>query len=232
MNIQPHQYQILVVEDDPSLRELLEHNLRFEGYQVSVCEDAILAEEKLENKPPDLMILDLMLPHKSGLELCRQLRQQDNELPIIMLTAKSSSADIVRGLNSGADDYLGKPFELMELLARVESLLRRTQKSISSDTIVRLGDITIDFNQQCLIKDGKQQALTAQENSLLEFLFQHSGEVMSREQIMQAVWKHEELFSYRTIDTHITRLRQKIEVEPSKPKHILTAHRVGYRLEL
>ena len=232
MNIQPHLYQVLVVEYDPSLRELLEHNLRFEGYQVSVCEDAILAEEKLQNESIDLVILDLMLPRKSGLELCRQLRQEGNDLPIIMLTAKSSSADIVRGLNSGADDYLGKPFELMELLARVESLLRRTKKSISTESIVRLGEITIDFDQQYLLKDGQKQSLTAQESNLLAFLYQHAGEVMSREQIMQAVWKHDELFSYRTIDTHITRLRQKIEVEPSKPKHILTAHRVGYRLEV
>lgn len=232
MSIQPHLYQILVVEDDPSLRELLEHNLRFEGYQVLSIPDAIQAENTLQTEAIDLMILDLMLPHKSGLELCRQLRQAKNDIPIIMLTAKSTSADIVRGLNAGADDYLGKPFELMELLARVESLLRRTQKSVTQESIVRLGEVEIDFSQQCLTRKGEKISLTAQESNLLAFLHQNAGEVMSREQIMQAVWKHDELFSYRTIDTHITRLRQKIEVEPSKPRHILTAHRVGYRLEV
>ncbi|MEM7657175.1 MAG: response regulator transcription factor [Bacteroidota bacterium] len=222
---------LLVVEDDPSLRELLEQNLRFEGYRVEVASNGKQGLEAVEIHQPDLILLDLMLPVMSGLEVCKRLRGTGNEVPIIMLTARDTQVDKIRGLKIGADDYVSKPFDLMELLARIEAVLRRTQQPGRYQEEMQVGNIRVHFGEQMLHNGTAQIPLTRQECLLLQYLMHQAGQVCAREQIMADVWGHDELFSYRTIDTHITRLRQKIEINPSQPRHLLTVHRVGYRFQ-
>lgn len=221
---------ILLVEDDPALRELLQQNLQFEGYEVLTALNGKEALQQVEAHSVDLMILDLMLPVMSGIEVCKQLRSTGNMLPILMLTARNSQMDKIRGLKTGADDYLTKPFDVMELLARIEAILRRTSKKQSYQDQVYLGDIFIDFSQNRIECGNQHIELTRQEGLLLRYLVHHADQVLSREQIMADVWGHDYLFSHRTIDTHITRLRQKIEQDPRNPKRIITVHRVGYKL--
>ena len=223
------QSHILVIEDDPSLRELLRQNLEFEGYRTSVAMDGKQGLSMAESLSVDLIILDLMLPRISGIEVCKQLRAQGNPLPILMLTARDTQMDKIRGLKTGADDYLTKPFDLMELLARIEAMLRRMGKGLSYQDTYVFGERIFDFANNQIRTASNMLDLTRQEALLLRYLVHHAGKVLSREQIMQDVWGHDELFSYRTIDTHITRLRQKIESDPKHPQHILTIHRVGYK---
>ncbi|MEL6254088.1 MAG: response regulator transcription factor [Bacteroidota bacterium] len=220
---------ILCVEDDPSLRSLIDQNLRFEGYEVSLAEDGRRAMELMESENIDLILLDLMLPKMSGIEVCKQLRAKGNPVPIIMLTARDATEDKIRGLKTGADDYLSKPFDLLELLARIEAVLRRGKGNKGYKEVYQLGKIRIDFREQKIIKREEILKMTQQESLLLKYLVHHEGKILSREEIFQDIWGHDHLYSMRTIDTHITKLRQKIEEIPSKPKHILTVHRVGYR---
>lgn len=220
---------ILVVEDDPSLQQLLQQNLEFEGYEVLLASNGQKGLELAEAHAVDLILLDLMLPKMSGIEVCKQLRAKGNPVPIIMLTARDSVGDKVKGLKLGADDYISKPFELMEMLARVEAVLRRKAGTPNYEESYLLGRLNIDFSQRT-IEDGELiMELTQQENLLLRYLVHHEGKVLSREQIFQDVWGHDYLYSMRTIDTHVTKLRQKIEEIPAKPRHILTVHRVGYK---
>ena len=221
--------RILCVEDDPSLRSLIDQNLRFEGYEVLLAEDGLRGMEMIESEKIDLILLDLMLPKMSGIELCKQLRAKGNSVPIIMLTARDATEDKIRGLKTGADDYLIKPFDLMELLARIEAVLRRGKGNKGYKEIYQLGNIHIDFKEQRITKGDEELNMTQQESLLLKYLVHHEGKVLSREEIFQDIWGHDHLYSMRTIDTHITKLRQKIEEIPSKPRHILTVHRVGYR---
>lgn len=220
---------ILCVEDDPSLRSLIDQNLRFEGYEVLLAEDGFRAMELIETENVDLILLDLMLPKMSGIELCKQLRAKGNSVPIIMLTARDATEDKIRGLKTGADDYLCKPFDLMELLARIEAVLRRGKANRGYKEVYHLGEIRIDFKEQRITKGSELLSMTQQETLLLKYLVHHEGKILSREEIFQDIWGHDHLYSMRTIDTHITKLRQKIEKIPSKPRHILTVHRVGYR---
>lgn len=222
---------ILIVEDDPSLQELLKQNLEFEGYAVLVARDGQAGLELIQTQEVDLLILDLMLPKMSGIDLCKQLRSTGNQTPIIMLTARDTQADKIRGLKTGADDYVTKPFDIMELLARVEVILRRRGTATVYQDQYTLGEMTIDFKQYLIQSPQHTIELTRQEGLLLRYLVHHEGKVLSREQIMQDVWGHDELFSHRTIDTHVTRLRQKIEPDPKHPQHLLTVHRVGYKFE-
>ncbi|MEL6673367.1 MAG: response regulator transcription factor, partial [Bacteroidota bacterium] len=198
---------ILVVEDDPTLRKLLQQNLRFEGYELSLAVHGEEALEKIQANNFDLILLDLMLPRMSGIEICKHLRQAGNQVPIIMLTAKDQPMDKVRGLKLGADDYLGKPFELMELLARIEAVLRRSGKNQAPLDRYQLGNMTLDFLTFSILSEGGKTDLSQQENRLLQYLVQHEGKVLSRDQILEEVWGHTYLFSNRTIDTHITKLR-------------------------
>ncbi|MEM6800036.1 MAG: response regulator transcription factor [Bacteroidota bacterium] len=223
---------ILCVEDDPSLRTLIEQNLRFEGYEVLLAENGAKALDILDKEAVDLVLLDLMLPKMSGIEICKQLRAKGNEVAVIMLTARDAMEDKVRGLKTGADDYISKPFELMELLARIEAVLRRGKKSVVYKDSFQLGSIQIDFKERIVVKEGKSHSMTQQESLLLQYLVHREGKVLSREEIFEDIWGHEHLYSMRTIDTHINKLRQKIEERPSKPRHILTIHRVGYRFIL
>ena len=221
--------KILLIEDDPAICELLHQNLRFEGYEVQEARAGNEGLRLAQAGQADLILLDLMLPRMSGIEVCKQLRAQGNKVPIIMLTARDAQADIVRGLKTGADDYVTKPFDLMELLARIESVLRRTISTQVYQDHYQLGDLQFDFVQHTLTQGDRVERLTRQESLLLRYLVHHEGKILSREQIMQDVWGHDELYSFRTIDTHITKLRQKIEAKPSRPRYILTVHRVGYR---
>lgn len=227
--MQDQKLHILIVEDDAAIASLLEQNLLFEGYQVSLAYDGKAGLEKAETAQPDLILLDLMLPRMSGLEVCKHLRAKGNKTPIIMVTARDQSVEKVRGLRLGADDYIAKPFDLMEMLARIEAVLRRTGKSQAYQEVVQLGDCQIDFGNNQIMKQDKQLDLSRQEALLLKYLIHHEGKVMERSQILKDVWGHNYLFSDRTIDTHITKLRQKIEPNPKVPRHILTVHRVGYK---
>ncbi|MCL4143591.1 UNVERIFIED_CONTAM: hypothetical protein GTU68_035586 [Idotea baltica] len=220
---------ILVVEDEPALLELLLQNLKFEGYHVIEARNGQDALKQIETRTVDLMILDLMLPKMSGIEVCKHLRAKGNALPIIMLTARGTQSDKIRGLKIGADDYVTKPFDLMELLARIEAILRRNRTTPVYEESYLLGEMKFDFVQHTIQKETSLTSLTQQEMLLLRYLVHHEREVLSREQIFQDVWGHDYLYSHRTIDTHITKLRQKIEIYPSKPRHILTIHRVGYK---
>lgn len=219
---------ILVVEDDENIRSLLKTNLEFEGYEVRTAEDGASGLELAEKTTPDLMLLDLMLPGMSGMEVCKRLRAKGNDLPIIMLTARGENLDKVMGLKSGADDYITKPFDILELSARIEAVFRRAGKQISLDTC-KVGTAEIDFNANIIRKDGKEHVITQVESQLLKYLVHHEGKILAREQIMEDVWGHDYLLSSRTIDTHVTHLRQKLEDNPSQPKYIITIHRVGYK---
>lgn len=219
---------ILVVEDDESIRTLLQTNLEFEGYEVRVAEDGPSGLDMAEKTAPDLLILDLMLPGMSGIEVCKRLRARGNNLPIIMLTARSENLEKVMGLKSGADDYITKPFDILELSARVEAIFRRSGKQVNLETC-RVGDAEIDFNANTIRKGDKEFAITQVEAQLLKYLVHHEGKILPREQIMEDVWGHDYLLSSRTIDTHVTHLRQKLEDNPSQPRYIVTIHRVGYK---
>lgn len=221
--------KILVVEDDDSIRFLLRQNLEFEGYAVVEAAEGELGLEKANSEAPDLLVLDLMLPGMSGMEICKRLRNTGNDVPILMLTARGEQMDKVLGLKAGADDYLTKPFDILELTARIEALLRRVGKSDLANEIYRLGEMRIDFQAGIIEKGDEVMHMKKVERQLLQYLVYHEGKALTREQIMEDVWGHDYLLSNRTIDTHITHLRKKIEGNPSKPKHILTVHRVGYR---
>jgi DNA-binding response OmpR family regulator len=175
------------------------------------------------------VILDVMLPRLSGLDVCRRLRQEGRDVPIIMLTARGQELDRVVGLRLGADDYVTKPFSLTELLARVEAVLRRVSGRGHSAQYT-LGRVTVDFGRLEAFRDGEPLALTPREFALLRFLVDHRGEVVSRERLLDAVWEQSGPSATRTVDTHVAKLRKKIEDDPAAPRHIVTVHRIGYRL--
>ena len=225
----PASYTILVVEDDPSLARLLKQNLEFDGYRVLQALNGTEAFEKAQLTDIDLIVLDLMLPKMSGLEVCRRLRAKGNRTPILMLTAKGTTEDKVKGLKTGADDYLTKPFELAEFLARTEAMIRRLGKKHPMQDIYSYGPFTFDFIRNTIHRPTGCVELTRQEARLMRYLVHHEGMALTREQIMEDVWSHNYLYSDRTIDTHITRLRQKLEPDPANPRFILTVHRVGYK---
>lgn len=220
---------ILVVEDEESIAFLLQQNLEFEGYGVLMANDGEKGLELAENGRPDLILLDLMLPKMSGMEVCKRLRAKGNSVPIIMLTAKGEQIDKVIGLKTGADDYITKPFDILELTARIEAIFRRLGKQTSYDSELKIRDLEIDFMAKCIRRNGEELPLTQVESQLLKYFVHQEGKALTREQIMEDVWGHDYLLSNRTIDTHVTHLRQKIEENPSKPRHIVTVHRVGYK---
>jgi two-component system alkaline phosphatase synthesis response regulator PhoP len=221
---------ILIVEDDESIRTLLQQNFEFEGYAVHAAADGKQGYDQAIKQQPDLIILDLMLPVMSGMDVCQKLRDGGNNVPIIMLTARGENTEKIAGLRTGADDYITKPFDLMELMARVEAIFRRTGKNISLD-IVTVGSAEVNFTNNTITKDGKEHQITQVEAQLLKYLIHHEGKILEREKIMSDVWGHEYLLSSRTIDTHVTHLRQKLEDNPSQPRHIVTIHRVGYKFQ-
>jgi len=229
----PH--KLLVVEDDPNILLGLEHALESDGYEVETCSDGKQAIETLLAGPFDLVVLDIMLPGKSGFDICRELRSRKNQIPILMLTAKGQEVDKVVGLELGADDYVTKPFSLRELSARIRALLRRSDlaagPSPSKKDWIRFG--TVEIHTPSLRgADGKRKfELSPRELSVLTILYREQGNAVSRDQLLNEVWGIDYYGTTRTLDQVIVKLRQKIESTPGHPRHIMTIHGHGYRLE-
>ncbi len=225
--------KILVVDDEPDLVELVSYNLRKEGFKVSSSSNGEDALEKVRKDGYDLLILDLMLPGIQGAELCRMLRSdpKTEALPIIMLTAKGELADKIRGLETGADDYMTKPFSPKELVARVNAVLRRMSGRLTKEKVIRIGDLSIDRETYTVTRRDTPLRLSATEFKLLLYLAERKGRVFSRGQLLDAVWKDETYVEPRTVDVHIRRLRTQIEDDPSDPVHIKTRRGVGYYVE-
>ena len=226
---------LLIVEDDAHIRLGLCDALRAEGYEVSECRDGTQAAPLLKQRKPDLVILDIMLPGKSGYDLCREIRGAKNRVPILMLSAKGQEIDKVVGLELGADDYVTKPFSLRELLARVHALLRRAEPgsgAIDVPAEIAFGHVRIDC-KALRGKRGKEPfELTPRELRVLALLFRERGNAVSRDTILNEVWGIEYYGTTRTLDQLIVKLRQKIEDVPGEPKHLLTVHTLGYRLDV
>jgi DNA-binding response OmpR family regulator len=219
--------RILIIEDEPDMALGLRDNFEYEGYAVSVARDGEDGLNQALAAPPDLIILDVMLPRMNGLDVCRQLRERNVEAPIIMLTARGQEMDKVIGLETGADDYVTKPFALRELLARIRARLRRqARRSIET---YRLGNIDLDFKRYQASKDGYPLDLSPREYEILKYLIERRGETVTREQLLDDVWGYDNYPLTRTIDNHIAKLRHKIEPTPAEPRYIITVHRVGYR---
>jgi DNA-binding response OmpR family regulator len=222
--------RILVIEDEPQMLLGLRDNLELEGYEVQTAADGDEGLARAASFGPDLVILDVMLPRKNGFDVCRELRARSTATPIVMLTARSAETDKVLGLELGADDYVTKPFSITELLARVRAVLRRAgaQRPPISEQ-VRIGDIDIDFKLHQARRGKTRIEFTAREFDLLHYFVQHTGQVVTREQILNEVWGYEEFPTTRTIDNFVAKLRQKIERSPHAPEHILTIHGSGYK---
>lgn len=222
--------KVLVVEDDEAMAVALRDGFTYEGHDVSLARDGEEGLRLAREDEPEIMILDVMLPKMTGLEICKVLRGEGSNLPIIMLTARGQEIDKVLGLKLGADDYVTKPFSFMELMARVEAVLRRSKPGGSSQTPVHeFGDVTVNIDCHEATKAGKEISLTPREFRLLGFFLNHTGEVVSREELLDAVWGYDTIPFTRTVDTHIAKLRKKIEDDPSDPQHIITVHRLGYK---
>jgi DNA-binding response OmpR family regulator len=223
--------RILIVDDQEDLLDGLAVNFRREGYEVLTATHAETALGLARTQAPDLIILDVMLPGVSGFDVCRELRRTGVEAPIIMLTARGEEIDRVLGLEIGADDYLTKPFSLRELLARVRARLRRRPAAAAAPAPgrYRFGDVEIDFERLRAERDGRPLELSAKEFDLLGLLVRRRGEVLTRDEILKQVWGYEEPPLTRTVDTHILRLRQKIEPDPANPEYIQTVYGEGYR---
>ena len=226
------EYRILVVDDEDPIAKILDFNLRKEGYDVIVAHDGEKAVELAFSEDPDLILLDLMLPKKDGMEVCREVRAQKN-IPIIMLTAKNSEIDKVLGLEFGADDYVTKPFSTRELMARVKVNLRRVAKQTevveeknTSEVVIK--DIVIYPEAYIIKKNGEEVDLTRREFDLFYYLAQHRGQVLTRENLLQTVWGYDYFGDVRTVDVTVRRLREKVETDSSQPEYIMTRRGVGY----
>ncbi len=222
--------RILLVEDEPGLVMTLSDLLAAEGYTVESAGDGPTGLARAMNESFDLVLLDVMLPGKNGFEVCRELRQHGKDVAILMLTAKSQLTDRVVGLKLGADDYLVKPFEPPELLARIEALLRRVKKDNRARVVrYQFGNVDVDFETGEVNKDAAPVSLAGKELELLRYLVDHRGNVVSRDELLEAVWEYQPGVSSRTIDVHVAWLRQKLEDNPQSPRFIHTVRGVGYR---
>lgn len=223
--------KVLVVEDEQSLREPLVYLLEKEGYQVVEAEDGIKALAQFEKEAPDIILLDLMLPGKSGSEVCRVIRTESN-VPIIMLTAKDSEIDKVVGLEIGADDYVTKPYSTRELLARMKAVLRRqTEPAVVAGSVIEAGPVSMDVDRHQVFVNGVKVAMPLKEFELLELLLENVNRVLTRGQIIDRVWGSNYYGDTKTLDVHIKRLRSKIEDDPARPVHLLTVRGLGYKFE-
>jgi two-component system alkaline phosphatase synthesis response regulator PhoP len=222
--------RLLIIEDEPGLVLTLTDRLGREGYLVESASNGKQGLERALQEPFDLVLLDVMLPGQNGFDVLRDLRQQGVETPVIMLTARGQTVDKVVGLKLGADDYLTKPFEMMELLARVEARLRR---AVPKDTVdaeaYRFGAIQVDFRKAEVTKDGVPVELSAREYQLLRYFIEHRGATISRDELLNHVWGYNAMPNTRTVDVHVAWLRQKIEQNPKHPQYILTVHGLGYK---
>jgi DNA-binding response OmpR family regulator len=220
--------RVLIVEDNRDLAYGLRNNLEIEGYDVDVAVDGAEGLARAKATRPDLVVLDLMLPKMDGFRVLRALRDDGLTMPVLVLTARGEESDKVRGLKLGADDYLTKPFGLLELLARVEALLRRAAPRAPADLV---GDIEIDRSTRTVTRNGNAVELAPKEYDLLVALADRNGAVVSRLELMRQVWGYSDAVITRTIDTHVAELRRKLERDPAQPRHILTVRKVGYRLK-
>ena len=226
--------RILVAEDDPDLALGLRNNLEIEGYDVRVARDGAEALALALEWQPALLVLDLVMPKIDGMRVLRELRERDSRVAVLILTARGEEADKVRGLKLGADDYVTKPFGLLELLARVESLLRRARGEPTRETasqLLHFGDVEVDPVARRVRKAGVEVALRPKEYDLLLELLRHRGEVRSRLELMQTVWGYSSAVITRTVDTHMFELRRKLEADAARPRHIMTIRGIGYRLD-
>jgi DNA-binding response OmpR family regulator len=222
--------RILLVEDEPKMQRGLRDNLEFEGHEVTVIGDGSSGYQTLLRESFDLVILDVMLPQMSGFDVVRKTREKGIRTPILMLTAKGEEIDKVLGLELGADDYVTKPFSLRELIARVNALLRRAVPAGAGETIMTIGDVTVNFASYSGLKNGKEFSMTPKEFEILKYLWQHRNETVSRDDLLTNVWGYDESVSTRTIDNFILKIRQKIEDDFAHPKIIFTIHGTGYKL--
>jgi DNA-binding response OmpR family regulator len=222
--------RILVIDDEPEMVRGLEDNFRFEGYQTLSATDGAAGLALALREGPDLVLLDIMMPRMSGWDVLRALRDKQLDIPVIMLTARGEEVDRVLGLELGADDYVTKPFSLRELLARVRAVLRRPGPRQRLTTYA-FGDVRLHLRGRQVFKAGREVRMTRKEFDLLRYFVEHRGEVVTRDRLLDEVWGYERFPTTRTVDTHVLRLRQKLEPDPERPVHILTAHGQGYRFE-
>lgn len=226
--------KIMIVEDEPSLVFTLKDTLESEGYDVAIVETGTDALEQVADFTPDLMLLDIMLPGMSGFEVCKQIREMKFNFPIIMLTARDQEIDKVTGLNIGADDYITKPFGVKELLARIQARLRRTTSFNKPGLIdvVNLGEVRLELNSSKAIRPDKTIDLTTREVELIRFLVANANEPVTRDTLLEHVWRYEYSTNTRTVDVHISKLRTKIEMNPDDPRYLVTLHGVGYMIKM
>ncbi|MBL8228401.1 MAG: response regulator transcription factor [Bryobacterales bacterium] len=221
--------KLLIIEDESELAAGLKDNFEFEGYAVTIAADGEEGLRRALGDPPDLILLDVMMPKVSGLDVCKTLRGRGLTMPIILLTARAGEMDKVTGLELGADDYVTKPFSLRELTARVKAHLRRSQAQTGDTGTYEFGGIILDFRHNKAERLGEMMDLSPREFEILRYLIRHRGEIVTREQLLESVWGITNYPVTRTVDNHIVKLRQKIEESPADPKFLVTVHRVGYK---
>lgn len=221
--------RILIVEDDEAIAVALRDGFEFEGYEVGLAVDGEAGRQSASRENWDLILLDVMLPKLSGIDVCKQLRREGSKTPIIMLTARSQEIDKVVGLKIGADDYVTKPFSFLELLARVEALLRRATGRAEGPETYLFGDVKTDFRRMEVSKAGGRVEMSRLEFELLKYFIDHRGQALPRERLLDAVWGYESESQTRTVDMHVAKLRKKLEDDPAHPSWIVTVHRVGYK---
>lgn len=220
--------RILVIEDEPGIRLALKDELEFEGFDLELADDGSTGLAAILQSPPDLIVLDLMLPGRNGFQICQEVRARGIRTPIIVLTARNQEVDKVRGLGLGADDYVTKPFSLAELVARIRAVLRRAQKEDDGD-VLAVGPIKLDLRRHCAFKGGIELQLTDTEFRILALLLERRGEVITRDDFLNHVWGEDVHVTHRTVDTHVAALRKKIEDDLGHPAYILSVRNVGYR---
>ncbi len=221
--------KILIVEDEPNMVAGLRDNFEFEGYQVLTAPDGVAGLERALSESPDLVILDVMMPRMSGLDVCKQLKAKKPSMPIIMLTARGQEVDKVVGLELGADDYVTKPFSIRELLARVKAVLRRAGTIPKQGEKFAFGEVEVNLRNCQVLRKGKALEFSSKEFELLKYFLNHPGETLSRDRLLEDVWGYDRFPTTRTVDAHIVRLRQKVEAKPDDPRFILTVHGTGYK---
>jgi DNA-binding response OmpR family regulator len=225
-----HRATVLIVEDDPTMLRGLKDNFEFEGYKVVTATDGDSGLKAALRAIPDLIVLDLMLPKINGYEVCRFLRQEKLQMPVLILTAKGQESDVILGLKLGADDYVTKPFSIKEVLARAEALLRRTQRT--STEVYEFGECRLDCDSRTFTRSGTEVQLSPKEFELLRFFASRAGQALSRDLIMSSVWGYDAMVTPRSIDRFVNALRNKIEIDPSNPRHLRTVREFGYKFEL
>ena len=221
--------KILIVEDEPNMVAGLRDNFEYEGYEVITAPDGVAGLERAIAEKPDLVILDVMMPRMSGLDVCKQLKAKRPSVPIIMLTARGQEVDKVVGLELGADDYVTKPFSIRELLARVKAVLRRAKTVPKDQERYSFGEVEVNLKSCQVSRSGRELDFSSKEFELLKYFLCHPGETLSRDRLLEDVWGYDRFPTTRTVDAHIVRLRQKVEPKPEEPRFILTVHGTGYK---